>query len=720
MRRIKVALAGNPNAGKTSVFNALTGASQHVGNYPGVTVDTVVGSKVHRDCKITFIDLPGSYSLTAHSDDEREARRILLHNPPDLVINVVDATNLERNLYLTVQLMELGYPLVVALNMSDEAEAGGMMPDTDVLGEILGAEVVPTVGHRGKGAGELLDRVIDSCDSQARPRRVRFGRDIDPLLDSMARNIREAGEELYPPRYAAAKLLEEDPEVVTHLEDGLPPKEMEALQATAEAARKHLEDIFGDPPEVVLAELRHGIASGAAKESTPEQTHRSTGPDTTHRIDNVLLNRIFGLPLFALAMYMTFWLTFTVGSPLAGLLESLFGLLAELLQGWLPPGLIRSLLVDGIIGGVGGVLVFVPNIALLFLAISIMEDTGYMARVAFLMDRFMHKIGLHGQSFIPMIIGFGCTVPGVMATRVLSNRRDRLVTILVLPLMSCSAKLPVYLLVAGAFFPGQRALVLWLVYLGGILLAIALAKLLRVSVLRGANSPFVMELPPYRLPTLKGIIQHVWFRARHYVAKAGTIILAFSIVLWFLSSYPKPDEHRVDGLIDSGRLTLVEEEGEVSALRLEENTDVRGTIDQGQFAAARRAEEMEHSLAGRLGRGLEPAMRPLGFDWRISTALVGALGAKEIFVSQMGILFSLGSSEASVSRLQSILTDRYTARTGISILIFVLVMAPCIATFAIVRRETGSWAIAAGQFVGLTLLAYLLSLAYYQISVLLA
>jgi ferrous iron transport protein B len=720
MRKIRVALAGNPNAGKTSVFNALTGSSQHVGNYPGVTVDTVVGTRRHRGCEITFIDLPGSYSLTAHSDDEREARRILLHNPPDLVVNVVDATNLERNLYLTVQLMELGYPLVIALNMSDEARSQGVMADTEVLEEILGAEVVPTVGHRGSGTGELLDRIVDGCEAGHEPRRVRFGRDIDPLLDSMARNIAEAGEDLYPPRYAAAKLLEDDPEVIAHLRGSLPTEEMEALEATSRAARKHLEDIFGDPAEVVLAELRHGMASGAWKEATPSRSSRSTTPTTTHRIDNVLLNRVFGLPLFALAMYLTFWLTFTVGSPLAGLLESLFGTMAGALQSWLPPGLIRSMLVDGIIGGVGGVLVFVPNIALLFLAISVMEDTGYMARVAFLMDRFMHKIGLHGQSFIPMIIGFGCTVPGVMATRVLSNRRDRLATILVLPLMSCSAKLPVYLLVAGAFFPGQRALVLWLVYLGGIVLAVILAKLLRVSVLRGENSPFVMELPPYRLPTVRGILQHVWFRARHYVAKAGTIILAFSIVLWFLSSYPKPEEHRVDGLVDSGRLTVVEEDGEVHALRLEGGEEVEGTIDRGELTAARKAEEMEHSLAGRIGRSLEPAMRPLGFDWRISTALVGALGAKEIFVSQMGILFSLGSSEASVSRLESILTHRYTARTGISILIFVLVMAPCIATFAIVRRETGSWAIAAAQFAGLTILAYLLSLAYYQISGVLA
>ena len=716
MKRISVALAGNPNAGKTSVFNALTGSSQHVGNYPGVTVDTVVGKRVYGDTEITFVDLPGSYSLTAHSDDEREARRILLHNPPDLIVNVIDATNIERNLYLTVQLMELGYGMVIALNMSDEATAAGSMPDTEVLSEILGVPVVPTVGHRGRGIDSLLDAVMDALKAENRPRRVRFGRDIDPLLNSMARNIEEAGEELYPPRYAAAKLLEMDPEVVAHLRRNLNEGEMEALEATAFAARKHLQEIFGDPPEVVLAELRHGIASGAWKESTPIQASRSTGPDTTHRIDNVLLNRVFGLPLFALAMYLTFWLTFTVGSPLAGLLESLFGLMSEVLQGWLPPGVIRSLLVDGIIGGVGGVLVFVPNIALLFLAISTMEDTGYMARVAFLMDRFMHKIGLHGQSFIPMIIGFGCTVPGVMATRVLSNRRDRLVTILVLPLMSCSAKLPVYLLVAGAFFAGQRALVLWLIYMAGILLAIALAKLLRVSVLRGENSPFVMELPPYRLPTLRGILQHVWFRARHYVAKAGTIILAFSILLWFLSSYPRPETHEVDQMIARGHLSVVEDEGQVTALGLESGREERGTIDQTELNAARKAESMEYSLAGRLGRMLEPVMSPLGFDWRISTALVGALGAKEIFVSQMGILFSLGSSESSVSRLQSIISTRYTPRTGIAILIFVLVMAPCIATFAIVRRETGSWAIAVGQFAGLTLLAYILSLAYYQIS----
>lgn len=718
MKRIRVALAGNPNVGKTSVFNQLTRSSQHVGNYPGVTVETISGSSRYGDYELDFIDLPGTYSLTAHSEDEREARRILLYNPPDVVVHVVDATGLPRNLYLTVQLMELRMGLVVALNMSDEAEEKGMMPDVDLLSEVMGVDVVPTIGHRGTGIEDLKSSIVSCYESGDRPRRISYGRDIDRSIAPISSILAEAGDLFFPPRYAAAKLLENDEEVRSTLEDELPRNVFEEVGRIADGERERLEDLFGDNLAVVMAEQRHGIASGAAEEATMDSRTRSTGADLTREIDNVLLSRVLGLPIFALAMYLTFWLTFTVGAPFSSLLEYLFGQLGGLVESLIAPGLLRSLLVDGVIAGVGGVLVFVPNIALLFLVISVMEDTGYMARAAFLMDRFMHRIGLHGQSFIPMLIGFGCTVPAIMATRVLNDRRDRLVTMMVLPLMSCSARLPVYLLVAGAFFPDHRALSLLIIYLVGILLAVGLAKLMRVSVMKGENSPFVMELPPYRIPTFTGLFSHVWFRVRHYLRKAGTVILAFSVLLWLASSFPVPDSYAVDEMLRSGRLAPAQpgEAGSVEALDLERSTDVGGTIADSEIAAARKAQRIESSLAGRTGHLIEPLLGPAGLDWRIGTALIGALGAKELFVSQLSILYSMGGSEQGTESLKEVMRRRYSPYTGISIALFILIMAPCIATLAVVRKETGSWAWALGQFVGLTLLAYVVSLAFYQIS----
>jgi ferrous iron transport protein B len=683
-----------------------------------VTVETISGKCRYRDYELDFVDLPGTYSLTAHSDDEREARRILLHNPPDVVVHVVDATGLARNLYLTVQLMELRMSLVLALNMSDEAEEKGIMPDVDLLSDVLGLNVVPTVGHKGVGVDDLKDSIVRCYESGAKPRRISFGRDIDRSLDPISERLTDAGALTFPPRYAAAKMLESDRDVITSLEEELPRKAFEEVSRIVDWERERLEELFGDTLAVVMAEHRHGVASGAAEEATMDSRTRSTGVDLTREIDNVLLSRVLGLPIFALAMYLTFWLTFTAGAPLSSTLEYLFGQLGGLLESALAPGLFRSLLVDGVIAGVGGVLVFVPNIALLFLVISVMEDTGYMARAAFLMDRFMHRIGLHGQSFIPMLIGFGCTVPAIMATRVLHDRRDRLVTMMILPLMSCSARLPVYLLIAGAFFPGHRALSLWIIYLVGILLAVGLAKLMRISVMKGENSPFVMELPPYRIPTLNGLLSHVWFRVRHYLRKAGTVILAFSVLLWLASSLPVPDSYAVDDMVRSGRLDPAPsgEKGTVDALDLERSDQVRGTISESQMEAARKAQRIESSIAGRTGHLLEPLLEPVGLDWRIGTALIGALGAKELFVSQLSILYSMGGSEQTTEGLREVMRRRYSPYTGISIALFVLIMAPCIATLAVVRKETGSWVWALGQYVGLTVLAYVVSLAFYQIT----
>ena len=682
-----VALAGNPNVGKTCIFNSLTGARQHVANYPGVTVGVATGRFRRSGSSFRVIDLPGTYSLTANSDDEREARNILIDQRPDVVVNVVDATNLERNLYLTVQLLELGLNTVLALNMSDEAREQGLMPDVELLSTIMSVPIVETVGNRGTGAEALREAILQAALHPGTTPEIGFGRDADREISRIRETLQDCGAAGQPPRYAATKLLENDPDLIERMRSSSGEEACRPAFEQAAHSRQYLETLLGENPEVLLAEYRHGIAAGAVAEATRSAPRRrTTPPPLTQKLDNILLNRFFGLPIFAIAMYLTFWITFGVGSPLMGLLERLFDLLAVTVASAMPQGPLQSLLVDGIIGGVGGVLVFVPNIALLFLAISVLEDSGYMARAAFLVDGFMHRIGLHGRSFIPMLIGFGCTVPAVMATRVLDSRRDRLTTMMILPLMSCGAKLPVYLLVAGAFFPRHRATALWLIYTAGILMAIGLARVLRSTVLRGDNTPFVMELPPYRLPTLRSLAIHIWQRVSHYLLKAATVILAFSVVLWALSYFPRPPSPAEGGSLPAS------------------------AIEDGQAPDA-----LAYSALGLFGKAIEPGVEPLGFDWRIGTALTGALGAKEIFVSQMGILHSMDPTEAGgSSELMARLRNRYDAITGIGMMLFILIMAPCIPTFVMVRKESGSYAWAIGQFVGLTALAYLVVLIFNQ------
>ena len=661
MNATRVALAGNPNTGKSSIFNRLTGSSAHEGNYPGVTVELFCGSRTIEGRLFRFIDLPGQYSLMPASADEAVAVKSLLEEPPDLVLDVVDATNLERNLQFTLQLAQLGLRMVVALNMSDEAEAAGRMPDVAMLSERLGVPVVRTVGRTGEGLGELIRVIASTAASDVRPRRMSLGGDADPEIARVASTIPVG------PIHGsgiATMLVEGSAEAEDLLRRSFP----EGAGAVVEAARRaseKLESLFGDPAQIVLAGLRHGLASGLAKEVLGRPRRRSTTPLLTRRIDSILLNRYLGVPVFVLIMYLVFWLTFEASAPFEDLIASGFSALAGLTRAVIPGGPLQSLLADGITGGVGGVILYAPGISVLFLAISLMEDTGYMSRAAFLTDGLMHRFGLHGRSFIPMLLGFGCTVPAVLAARTLESRRDRLATILVLPLISCGARLPVYLLVTRAFFPGRQAVILSLLYGLGITMALLGAKLLRKTVLSGEDSPFVMELPPYRMPTLRALSRHVWARLSHYLAKAGTVILAFSVVLWLLGYFPRPQE------------------------------------------GADRAQALEESFAGRIGHALEPVMEPLGFDWRIATAMVGAAGAKELFISQMAILSSL--SEDQEVDLGSGLATRYPPATGVSILVFMLISAPCLATVAMVKRETGSWRIALAQYAALMILAWLLA-----------
>ena len=681
MKPLVVALVGNPNSGKSSLFNMLTGSRQHVGNYPGVTVEKKEGYCAHHGREILFVDLPGTYSLTAYSAEELITRRFILEDKPDVVVDVLDASNIERNLYLGTQLMEMNVPLVLAFNMSDLAKRRGLEFDLGQMSHLLEARIVLTVGNRGEGRGALLQAIVETAGEGRKPRvhSVPYGGEIEEELSRIETVVRDREKQLadrYGSRWVAVKLLEQDDEILGKIGN------REVLDAVAKSV-SHLRSLFRDEPEIVLADRRYGFISGACQETIRNSVERRH--DASDMIDAVVTHRILGLPIFLSLMYVVFLLTFTIGRYPMGWLETLFDWCAHAITGVWPAGgpvWLRSLMVEGIISGVGGVLVFLPNILLLFLAISVLEDSGYMARAAFVMDRIMHKIGLHGKSFIPMLIGFGCSVPAIMATRILENRRNRLTTIMVIPLMSCGARLTIYALFIPAFFsPHWRGPVLWIIYVIGIALGVLLAKLLRMTLLGGETVPFVMELPPYRMPTSKAVFLHTWYRAWMYLRKAGTVILAASVVLWAAANFPRPSDEVLAGL----------------------------SREAAQQVALR------YSLVGRLGRAVEPVIEPLGFDWKIGTALVGAIPAKELFVSQMGIIYAVGGADTHTAGLQEHLRADYTPLVGFCVLLFCLISAPCVATVAMVRQETGSWRWAIFQFVGLTVLAYAVTLAVYQV-----
>ncbi|MHC4783475.1 MAG: ferrous iron transport protein B, partial [Planctomycetota bacterium] len=641
-QKLTVALAGNPNSGKTTVFNGLTGARHHVANYPGVTVEKKEGSFRYRDYELNAVDLPGTYSLTAYSTEELVARHFIFDEHPDVVVDVLDASNIERNLYLATQLMEMQVPLVLAFNMSDVAQAKGLEFDLKQLEKLLGARIVSMVASKRKGIDDLLDAIVETATQErTNVLTLHYGNEIEEELGKIEKLLREYGQvfhEKYPIRWIALKLLEGDAEVRDWIKEA-------TVCEQVEASRDHLNTILGDHADILIADRRYGFISGACQETiknTVQVRH-----DTSDMIDTVLINRYLGLPIFAVLMFAVFYLTFKIGQFPMGWLESLFGWLgAAIYNSWPQDTLlaVRSLIVDGVIGGVGGVVIFLPNILLLFLGIAILEDTGYMARAAFVMDRIMHKIGLHGKSFIPMLIGFGCSVPAIMATRILENRRNRLATMLVIPLMSCGARIAIYALFVAAFFPSHlQGPMMWLIYFIGIALAIVCIQILRKTLLKGETIPFVMELPPYRMPTVKGLTIHMWDRAWLYVKKAGTVILMISIVLWAAISYPKPAAERLQGLDE---------------------------LQQQSVA-------LQHSVAGRVGKVIEPALEPLGFDWKIGTALIGASLAKEVFVSQLSIIYSLGDSEEGVEALQGHLRQDYTPLQGFCVMLFCLITAPC-------------------------------------------
>jgi ferrous iron transport protein B len=657
VKSLKIALAGNPNSGKTTVFNNLTGGRQHVGNWPGVTVEKKEGRFTHNTREITVVDLPGIYGLTAYSLDERIARDFLLREKPDAVVVVIDASNLERNLYLVTQLLELGAEVILDLNMMDMVRNKGVEIDTKKLSVVLGIPVVETAAHRGEGMEALREAITDASEEKPDSFKIDYGEDIESRIEILQHAVTLPG---YPPRWTAIKLLEGDAEILKRVGDS-------TVQSLVLQTQTGLERHLGYDLETALVERRYAFLSGLVKESTRKRLDLMERLDMSDRIDRILVNRYLGIPIFLGMMWLVFELVFSLGGPLGEGIDAFMGWLGQAASSAVEavggPAWLSSLFCDGIIGGVGSVLVFLPNIMLLFLAIAILEASGYMARAAFVMDRFMHALGLHGKSFIPMLIGFGCNIPGIMATRTLESNKDRILTILVNPLMSCSARLPIYILFAGALFPRNQGLVVFSLYLLGIVLAVIVARIFKAVFFRGEVAPLIMELPPYRLPTLKGVIIHMWERGSLFLRKAGTIIFLGVVLIWFLAFLPLGVEYA-----------------------------------------------SEESLIGKVGSVFAPLFKPAGFGfWQAGVALFFGILAKEVVVGTLGTLY--GVEEA---RLTSVIQNQFTPLSAYAFMVMALVYIPCIAAIATIKKETNwKWT---GLAVGYSLvLGWGLAVLIYQI-----
>ena len=696
-KKIVVAIGGNPNSGKTTIFNELTGSRQRVGNWGGVTVEKKEGIVEHRGYRIVFVDLPGTYSLTAYSLEEIIARNFIVNEKPDVVVDVIDAGNLERNLYLAVQLIEMGGKFVFVLNMADMAEKQGLLIHREKLATLLGGPVVFTIGHRGKGITELLDEVVkvyEGREKKSRHLHVAYGNELEEEVRKIQGRIRTDREltARYSTRWLAVKLIEDDSEVKKTIEKE--SARSSAILTKGEESRKHLRNIFSEEPESLVADQRYGFISGLLQECI--SLNQMERVDSSQKIDRVLTNRLLGIPLLIFFIWLMFQITYRVGAYPMRWIEYFIELGEIGIKLLFPAGVLRSLLIDGIISGVGGVAVFLPNILLLFFLISLFEDTGYMARAAFVMDRVMHLIGLHGKSFISMIMGFGCNVPAIMGTRTLENEKDRILTILINPLMSCSARLPVYVLIAGAFFGRRAGNVIFSVYAVGVVLAILIGRLFRKTLFRGESEPFVMELPPYRIPTIKSVVIHMWERAFIFVKKMGTVILAGSIVIWFLSNFPIPRDvatvysERVQSIEEIYRVRIDELKKSAAGYRAEKralNEEKSSLI--AQLQKERASEIISQSFIGRIGRFIEPVFRPLGFSWREGVALITGFVAKEVVVSTLGVLYNAGGEAQLGYSLRK--SSSLTPLSAYAFLIFVLIYTPCLATVAVIRQETKSF-----------------------------
>ncbi len=680
IKEIRCVLAGNPNSGKTSLFNGLAGANMKVGNWAGVTVEKFEGFVKYKNYKIRITDLPGTYSLTAYSPEEVIARNYIIDEKPDVVINVVDGTNLERNLYLTTQIMELEADMVMALNMYDEVKAAGIQIDVKQLQTLFGCHIVPTNAVKKEGLNALLDHVIRVFERQIIVRKNKLSyddkleQDIEIIADALKADLELTMK--YPARWLAVKLLEADQPVYRIVKERA--VWLNAGRLVKEAIAKN-EDKPGAGLSAKTASDRYAFIRGAVQETVsgfnPEKK------TVTDYIDMVLINRFAGLPIFLFIMWLLFQFTFKLGEAPMGWIEVFFSWLGNSAAAALPEGELRSAIVDGVIAGVGGVVVFLPNILLLFLGLSFLEATGYMARAAFVVDKVFHKLGLHGKSFIPMVTGFGCSVPAFMACRTLKNKGDRLATMMVIPFMSCGAKLPVHILIIGAFVPAaMQGNALFGIYIFGVVVAALSAKLFKSTIFKGKSEPFVMELPVYRLPTLWSVAVQTWIKAWMYLKKAGTVILAASVIIWFVSTYPKD--------IQSEKMYAIEAESVTSDAGLDGQVKEEMVSDIEHEQAAK---QLEYSFAGRLGKFIEPVIRPLGFDWKIGVSLIAGLAAKEIVVSTMGTIYSIGETDEQSVPLKELLRNNpdYNLAMALSLLVFVLLYVPCLAATAVFHKEAG-------------------------------
>ena len=676
-RTINVALVGNPNCGKTSIFNIAAHAHERVGNYSGVTVDEKVGTFEYGGYTFNLIDLPGTYSLSAYSPEELYVRRHILDKNPDIILNVVDGSNLERNLYLTTQLIDMDITMVMALNMYDELQRSGDHLDIDQLSTLLGMPIVPTTGRNGQGIGSLFDKIIEVYEgSLFRHIHVNHGTDLEGCIRRLRTELYEHGfSDKLSTRFLSIKLLENDHQLEQYATEHDPDASVLAMrnQIADEYNRRFHQDI-----ESAITDAKYAYVRGALAECY-QRNEKSNLHQFTDRLDAIVTHRWLGYPVFLIFMFITFWCTFALGQYPMDWIESLFGWMGEAVTSGMAEGPLRSLLADGIIGGVGSVIVFLPNILILYLFISFMEDSGYMARAAFIMDKFMHHMGLHGKSFIPMIMGFGCNVPAIMATRTIEDRKSRLLTMLVIPMMSCSARIPVYVILVSAFFSQHAAFVLMGLYLLGMMMAILLAKIFSRFVVKGESLPFVMELPPYRMPTAKAVLRHTWEKGKEYLKKMGTIILGASIIVWALSYFPY-------------------------------NKDPR--------------QQAENSYMASIGKTIEPVMRPCGFDWRQSVSLLSGVFAKEVVASTMGVLYTTADednvqpaidADDDELRISRLVRGNMTPLSAASMLLFILLYMPCLSTVIAIRNESGKWRWALFAMAYTIGLAWVVSALFFQI-----
>ena len=713
---INVALVGNPNCGKTTLFNYASGSHERVGNYSGVTVDAKEAIMKKDGYTFKIVDLPGTYSITEYSPEELYVRMHITEKMPDIVVNVIDSSNLVRNMFLTTQLIDMNIKVVVALNMYDELEKKGAKFDYVSLGEMIGIPIIPTVASKGKGVDELFEKLIDvyeDRDPSVRHIHINYGAQIEKAIHDIQHVIwkNPAITDKLSSRYVAIKLLETDKSTLAQLEKF---SNYEEIKSVAKQTIAQLEKEYGERSETIITDAKYGFIDGALKETYKEL--KKDKRESKRELDDLLTHRFLGFPIFLFFMWLMFQATFTLGSYPMGWINTGVELLSDWLQSTMSPGALRDLLVDGIIGGVGGVIVFLPNILILFFFISLMEDTGYMARASFIMDKLMHKIGLHGKSFIPLVMGFGCNVPAIMATRTLDNKKDRILTMIITPFMSCSARLPVYVLLISAIFPANQGFVLFSIYLIGIVLAIVTALIMKKIVFAKKEVPFVMELPPYRIPTLKNTSLHMWHKGQQYLKKMGNVILLASILIWALGYFPRHIAYTTDydSKIQQAQLN--------NGLKPDQKEKVIR-----QLEVSKESERQEKSYIGQLGHAIEPVISPLGFDWKMGVSIITGLAAKEIVVSSMGILYQadLKADENSNSLKDELRAQThnsgalrgqkvFTPLVSFAFMLFVLIYFPCVAVIAAIKKES-SWGWAIFTMVYTTAIAWLVAFATYQI-----